>query len=140
MSKEICITLPTKLDSLRKIEEVVETLSESEEWDTKFQFNIQLVLDELATNIINYGHVDEVEHEFNIKINASEDHVAIDLIDDGQPFDLTQDAPEPDLDADLPERLIGGLGIHLVKQLMDKVEYTREDDKNHLHLVKYKNS
>ena len=60
----------------------------------------------------------------------------IEISDDGQPFNPLKDAPKPDLEAALEDRPIGGLGIHLVLTMMDEMHYRRENERNHLTLVK----
>ena len=78
---------------------------------------------------------DDKEHEIEINIDLKKDCLAISLSDDGIPFNpLTIELPGTDLS--LEERGIGGLGIHLVKNIMDEVEYKRRVDKNIITIVK----
>ena len=58
------------------------------------------------------------------------------IADDGRPFDPLTEAPEPDLESAIEDRPIGGLGVHLVRTMMDEVRYRREEGKNRLTLVK----
>ena len=64
-----------------------------------------------------------------------EDRIDFTVSDSGVPFDPT-DAPEPDLSADLKDRPVGGLGIYLVKRIMDEVSYARKNGKNILSMTK----
>ena len=66
---------------------------------------------------------------------SDENSLTIEIVDDGRPFDPLTDAPKPDVNAELEDRNIGGLGIHLVRKMMDDVRYRREEGKNHLTLV-----
>jgi anti-sigma regulatory factor (Ser/Thr protein kinase) len=61
-------------------------------------------------------------------------------VDSGRPFDPLSDAPEPDLNAVVEERRIGGLGVHLVKTLMDQMHYKRENEQNRLTIVALRKS
>ena len=56
--------------------------------------------------------------------------VSVSFIDNGKPFNPLTDSEAPDIGAGLDERKIGGLGIHIVKEMMDSVEYARNDNKN----------
>lgn len=92
-------------------------------------FAINLSLDELITNTINYGYNDKNEHSITVDLELTETEVIIELIDDGRPFNPLEHS-EPDIGQDLDDRPIGGLGIHLVRNMMNQVDYQRRDDKN----------
>jgi serine/threonine-protein kinase RsbW len=86
---------------------------------------IQVALDELLTNSISYGR----SREITVDGDVAQGWLTIILTDDGTPFDpFIQIAPDTTLSVDL--RRIGGLGIHLVQQMMDDVSYDRRDDRN----------
>lgn len=97
-------------------------------------FRINLALEELLTNTIKYGYADRGAHEIVVELRQSGDGVTVEIVDDGQPFDPTQ-APTPDLRASIEQRTIGGLGLHLVRTLMDEVRYHRDDGRNRVTLV-----
>ena len=73
--------------------------------------------------------------ELEVILISEADTVTIEMVDDGPRFDPLQDAPLPDPEASLDERPVGGLGIHLVRTMMDEVHYRYQDGKNHLLLV-----
>ena len=97
--------------------------------------DIVLILDELATNVINYAYPDGGTHTFTLDLHKDGDErIVMKLSDDGIPFDpLARD--NPDTESSLEEREIGSLGIFIVKQLSEVVEYSRVDDKNHLIVI-----
>jgi len=99
------------------------------------EFSLNLALEEAFTNVVNYAFDDGKEHKIKLGFKKEEGSLVITITDDGQPYDPTQ-TPEPDTGLDVRERPIGGLGIFLVKKIMDKVEYRRIDNKNHLILTK----
>jgi serine/threonine-protein kinase RsbW len=102
---------------------------------TKQKGELELALEETLVNIISYAFSDDAEsHDIELTADLIDGKVfVITIIDDGAAFDpLT--APEPDLDIDIEHRAIGGLGVMLVKKLMDDVTYSREDNKNVLKL------
>ncbi len=97
---------------------------------------INLVFDELINNIVSYAYTDDDEHHIEIKVELSSDRLTISVIDDGVPFNPFQ-LKSPDTSLALEDREIGGLGIHLVKNVMDKVVYNRGINKNVVTLVKH---
>jgi anti-sigma regulatory factor (Ser/Thr protein kinase) len=98
-------------------------------------FQINLAIDELLTNTISYGFPDGEPHEIIVELAWQGEDIVIDLIDDGIAFNPLE-APEPDLDAPLEERKVGGLGVYFVKTMMSAVTYSRQDNRNRLHLRK----
>jgi sigma-B regulation protein RsbU (phosphoserine phosphatase) len=111
------------------------SFSEQHEIPTPVRRKMNLVFDELLNNIISYAYSDEDEHDIEIKIVLSEDHLTVSITDDGIPFNPF-DVEKPDTELSLEERRIGGLGVHLVREVMDKVSYQRRIDKNVTTLVK----
>jgi sigma-B regulation protein RsbU (phosphoserine phosphatase) len=90
---------------------------------------LKIVLDELISNIINYGYADDAEHEIEICLELVGHRLVVTIADDGVPFNPLTVKP-PDTSAPLSEREIGGLGIHLVRNLVDEISYRRRVDKN----------
>lgn len=89
--------------------------------DVRKIFDVQLAVDEVCTNIISYGYTNEVGMiDISCKMDGGE--IVIVIKDKGKPFNPMSVEP-PDLDTSLEERDIGGLGIYLIKSLMDEVEY-----------------
>lgn len=96
---------------------------------------INLSLDELLTNTISYGYEDDGAHTIEIELSKDGNGVTVVLADDARAFDPTA-AADPDIDADLDERALGGLGIHIVRAMMDEISYRRVDGRNELTLTK----
>ena len=94
-------------------------------------FDILIIVDELATNIISYAFNDGQEHTFTIMIEKENEAVHLQLSDGGIPFDPLKSSV-PDTDAPLENRKIGGLGIFFVKQLSARIDYARIENKNQL--------
>lgn len=124
------------ITQLRLLEQSIEKLGDEWNISPKVGMNINLVLEEIITNIIFYGYEDDLEHRINIEFRKSAKEIIITIIDDAKAFDISETKEFGDLDKNAEERNIGGLGIHFVKTLMDKVEYRREEDKNILMLWK----
>ncbi len=92
-------------------------------------FRLTLALDEIVSNVIRHGFDDDAEHQILVTLDVADGLVTATVVDDGAPFD-PRDAPLPDLDAPLEQRQAGGLGMHLVRETMDEIEYRREDGRN----------
>ena len=117
------------LAEIEKLAEKIEAFGNSCGISAALINNINLSLDELITNTINYGYRDELEHQIKIDLQLSEMEAVVELRDDGLPFNPLEQ-PDPDINKELDDREIGGLGIYLVRQLMDQVEYQRRGEEN----------
>lgn len=98
-------------------------------------YALDLSLEEMATNIIKYGYDDQLEHFIELTLKLSPDAVTLHLVDDGHEFDPTK-VGHVDTNTNLAERAVGGMGIHLTRQMIDLIEYERSGQKNILHLTK----
>jgi len=98
-------------------------------------FAANLSLEEMITNSIKYGYREEDAHEIKIRITVAPTSFTLEIFDDGEEFDPFEQPP-PDLTLPAEERPIGGLGIHLVKNLMTSCHYERNDAINHVTLTK----
>jgi anti-sigma regulatory factor (Ser/Thr protein kinase) len=97
---------------------------------------LALVLEEAVANVIHHGLPGSPPpHRITVRLDIGEHSVAAEVIDNGRPFDPTG-APRPDLSLSLEQRQPGGLGIHLMRELMDGLDYRRSDDSNILRLHK----
>lgn len=94
-----------------------------------------VVLDELLHNTISYGFEGREGGEVSIEVELHPDRLSVTLTDDGKPFNPLG-LPAPDTTLSVEQRPIGGLGIHLVRQMMDEVSYHRRTDHNVVTLAK----
>ena len=140
MSAQRSLLIANELDELQKINAAIEELAEEENWSPDVTFQIGLAVEELGVNIVNYGYEDDKDHEIRIVISSEDEAITIEVEDDGHAFNPLSDAPAPDLDAEVEDRTVGGLGIHLVRTMMDEVHYQRQQNKNCLTLVKRRDS
>lgn len=125
------IRVPNQLDQLHGIVETVEQISREWNISSKISMELNLVLEELFTNIVFYAFSDKNEHIIEIRFSLSSSGILeVVIIDDGTYFDLIEASEEVKLDAALEERKVGGLGIHFVKQMMDEMSYERKGGKN----------
>lgn len=120
-----------------RAEEIIDTAMAQPEFAPwpKMEFTFRLVIEEIAVNVVNYAYPEGVEGFLDIDITATDDLVTITFSDGGIPFNpLAKE--DPDTTLSLEKRPIGGLGILLVKKMMDDVAYRYEDGRNILTLTK----
>jgi anti-sigma regulatory factor (Ser/Thr protein kinase) len=97
--------------------------------------SVNVALDELLANALAHGATGRDPCSVTVEVELDKERVTVVVTDDGTPFDpFGRDAPDTTLSVD--ERQIGGLGIHLVQQLMDQVSYQRREGHNVVVLVK----
>ncbi|MDE0331713.1 MAG: ATP-binding protein [Nitrospinae bacterium] len=135
MSAKLSLSMGFKAADLPRIQSAIGEFSREQDWPPDIEFQVDLVLEELVLNVIHHGS-DSGEGEIKIELISDAESVIIEIIDDGRPFDPLTDAPEPDTESAIEDRAVGGLGIHLVRTMMDEVTYRREENKNYMRLVK----
>jgi anti-sigma regulatory factor (Ser/Thr protein kinase) len=131
----IQIRLPVDLCEIERLNRLVRQFGDLHEIPGRTLYAVNLALDELVTNIVLHGYDDPAGQEFEVRITARGGGITAEVEDGGRAFNPVE-APTPDLTAPLEERALGGLGIHLVKNLTDSVEYRRVEDKNVLTIRK----
>jgi serine/threonine-protein kinase RsbW len=131
----ICLELTNRLSELSRIQEALEANAERFGVPEAMIMSLNLAIEEAFTNIVNYAYTDQEQHTIGICISRKEKALTITLTDDGKPYDPTQ-KDDPDIELPAEKRQVGGLGIFLIRKIMDKVEYERIDNKNNLILTK----
>jgi len=127
--------LKSDLSELDRLCQNLETFGQKFGLSKKLIFEINLALDELFTNIISYGFQDDKEHVVRITLTPENDQLCLCIEDDGKPFNPIE-FESPDVSCSVEKCKIGGLGIHIMKKLMDDICSERCDDKNVLNLKK----
>lgn len=130
------ITLAATLDNISKVTDFVDEELERIGCPRKVKAQIDICIDEIFANIARYAY-DSGTGDVTVRLDFDESERLFSLafIDCGKPFDPT-DVPEPDITSPLEERPIGGLGLFMVKNLMDSITYQREDGHNILTIQK----
>ena len=125
------------LSQIPVLAEQVESYLGERDVPQKIVSGVNLCLDELLTNTLQYGYIDSgKEPEVVVKLSVENGELTVNIQDNAAPFDPTEEADAPDLDASLEDRRIGGLGIHFVKTLSDSFRYQRQAEHNLLVLTK----
>ena len=121
--------------NLSKVLEFIDSFLESVDCSPKAQMQIDTSVEEIFVNIAGYAYQDN-KGTADIEIYLTDNNtVCIELTDSGIPFDPLAKA-DPDISLSASKRKIGGLGIFMVKKMMDKTEYLRYDNCNKLYLYK----
>jgi serine/threonine-protein kinase RsbW len=128
-------TIVNRRDELARVPGFVDRVGSEYHLVPDVVADVQVALDEILTNIIDYGYTDDGVHEICIRFRILENVLEAVIEDDGVPFDPLASAT-PEVSGPLHERRVGGLGIHFVKNLMDEVNYDRIGDHNRLVLRK----
>ena len=124
------------LSEIRVLADLVETFGKKNGFSGDLINDINLSLEEIITNTIAYGYEDKSAHLIDVRISLGGKELILEVVDDGRSFDPLVEAPIPDVDKPLEEKIEGGLGVFLVRKIMDKMEYKRKNDKNILLLKK----
>ena len=132
---KISFSLSNSLSELERLSEHLDSIGEKWSLPGKIILQLNLALDELFTNVVSYGLDSEPGQQINFTIALRDDEIRIVVSDGGQSFDPTQ-APDPDLNLPLDDQPVGGLGIFLMRQYTDNMEYRRENEKNIVTLTK----
>lgn len=130
------ITFEATFDNLDEIREFVGEAARQVGFSDKVVYSIQLAADEASSNIIEHAYAGVTGGKLEIDLSTSENELKIVLRDQGKSFDPTS-VPEPNVKADLSDRKIGGLGMYLMRKLMDEVTYESSPNKgNTLTMIK----
>ena len=132
------LVIKNEISEIGKLATFIEELGEELVLTPDLIFNLNLALEEAVTNVILYAYPKEEQKDIFISANMSDNILIFVLTDSGKEFDPTK-VPDADITLSAEEREIGGLGIFLIRQIMDTVEYQRIDGKNVLSMSKQLN-
>jgi serine/threonine-protein kinase RsbW len=129
--ERIRIVLRNDLSEVPKLHRELENFGQKCSLSSKTLFELNLILEEVLANVISYAFRDNQRHEIVVRAELRAGELVMEVEDDGHPFNPLQ-IPPPDLERPLERRKAGGLGLHLVRELTNGIEYHRKDDKNRL--------
>ena len=129
------LILHNDIQQIPQLADFVETIAEESGLSQALAMSLNLALEEAVTNVIVYAYPPDTDGLVDIEAILHKDRIRFIISDSGRPFDPTQ-VQEPDIDLPIEERQVGGLGIHLVRSIMDEFSYERTGDKNILYLLK----
>jgi len=129
------LLIPNDLAALETLTGFVDGFCQRHGLSADLVFDLNLSLEEIVVNVITHGYDDAGVHQIAVSLGTHDGWVSATVEDDASEFNPL-DVPPPDLDAKLEQRQIGGLGLHLVKNLMQELNWSREGDRNRLTMRK----
>ncbi len=129
------LTVTSELDKLESIADFIEHTASTMGMDADGVYAVQLAVDEACTNVIDYAYQGRRGQPVTVECREENGCCVVVIKDRGRPFDPAR-VSSPDLHAPLSKRQIGGLGIYLIRKLMDDVRFHFHDGGNELTLVK----
>ena len=135
MPNQLALELMADMAELERLNDAIDSFGETNHWSPKSLFQVKLALEELVVNTLSYGFNGQDEQRILLKLIQEDQQVTIELSDNGLAFDPLL-KPPPDVEASLEDRAVGGLGVYLVRQMMDSVTYQRIGEWNRLFMTK----
>ena len=133
--KLVDLSIRNEVADLAIVRTALDRIGEDLEIPGKALMQLQVVLDEVLSNIVKYAWPAGGGHELHLRISVHDDRIKVVIVDDGAPFDPRAHVPrEPP--APGSRRQPGGVGIKMVKQLVDNFDYARIDGRNQVTLTK----
>ncbi|MCE0483568.1 MAG: ATP-binding protein [Methylacidiphilales bacterium] len=131
-------TITNEVHELESLMNATTNFLEDQNVDAQAVYRVKLALEEMITNIIKHGYDDYESHQIDVAIELRPEEIVGTITDDGHEFNpLEQELKNKN--AALPERKVGGLGIHIIKELLNEVNYRRENEKNILEIKMRRN-
>jgi len=124
---------PATLEGLAAATQFLQSCLDTASCSEKARAALMVAMDEIASNIVNYSGASG----FDLSVSSSDDSVRVVFSDNGKAFDPMEKG-DPDISLPAEERQIGGLGLFMVKRMMDETHYVRQGFRNVLTIVKKK--
>jgi len=136
MSKERHLTVRGRFENVPTVVQFVVEAAQEAGFDERGVFHCQMSVDEACTNIIEHAYGGEDKGNIEATVRIEPGVLTITLVDHGEPFDPTS-VPEPSINTDDPSKIkTGGLGLHLMRKVMDEITFSFSDKRNKLVMVK----
>jgi anti-sigma regulatory factor (Ser/Thr protein kinase) len=136
---EVKLTVKNRIEDLLRVNSIFESFATQHEIGGRLRYHLLVSIEEILTNIIKYGFDEQGVHPIHITFRLVLENVEMEFEDRGREFNPLE-VDEPNLETAIEDRQLGGLGIHLVKKMVDVAQYRREGDRNILLLRKSKTS
>ena len=133
------LAIPSSTRYLKDVRRFVVLHAQEADFPEDAVEQFKIAVDEACTNIIEHAYGGQANHEVYIAIIIDTDRFTVRIRDEGLPFDRST-YHEPDLLKLASKRKKGGLGVHIIRRLMDRVEYRTRGQINEIRLTKYRNS
>ncbi|NDJ52281.1 MAG: ATP-binding protein [Chloroflexi bacterium] len=131
----ISLRVPARLENVRRLTRMVSDLALQADLSERAVYHCRLAMDEACTNIIEHAYPTQDDGEIAMQVTLQEDELVILLTDFGLPYDPAN-VPHPPTHAPLDRMRPGGLGLHIMRTVMDDIQYRVSNSGNHLRMVK----
>jgi len=131
----VTVRIENDLSEIAKVDEKLDEFAEQFGVPPGIAATFHIIFDDLLNNVISYGFNDEQRHFIDVRLELTANSLIASIADDGVPFNPLTEAT-PDTQLSIEDRQIGGLGIHIVINMVDDISYQRTADKNVLTLTK----
>ncbi|MEW6732676.1 MAG: ATP-binding protein [Acidobacteriota bacterium] len=132
------IRVPSATDNLEIIRDFVTRVARKARFTEEDLNKLELAVDEACTNVMEHAYRQDETKQVRVEIEFNDERFIIDVLDNGITLDIDTLPPAPDIGELIIKRARGGLGLHLIRMLMDEVEFeSKPGVGNHVRLVKY---
>ncbi len=135
MKEAASLVLKNNIVELERMAHEVSFWCQQNTFPYELEYELNLALDEVVSNVIRHGYLDQDEHEIFVKLAVDGDQLTVEVEDDAVHFDPLLRS-DPDISTPIDERPEGGLGIFMVRQIMDSLDYWRDGTRNYLIMKK----
>ena len=132
------MTIPSATRHLGAVRRFVAERAEAEGLPAKAVEELRMAVEEACANVIEHAYASDASREIDVAVIAGEDRFTVCIRDEGEPFE-PEAYTAPDVRELIHQRRSGGLGVHLMRRLMDQVEYRSRQGMNEVCLTKYRN-
>ena len=139
MSTTFSRTITNELHSLESLMHAITNFLEDNGVDAPAVYRINLAMEEMITNVIKYGYTDYETHDIDITVDILEEQIVAVIEERGKPFNPLEAKPAPE-PGSVEESQVGGLGIHLIRKMLDTLDYRRDAGKNVLEIRARRNA
>jgi len=129
------IFLRNDLTEIERLAKTVAEFGKRNNLSGEVMYDVRLALEEVVSNIIRYGFEDDYGHQISIQIHLQGEILTLQIKDDGKPFNPLE-VKSTNLEKPFDEREEGGMGVYIVRRLMDELKYKRAEGNNVLLLRK----
>ena len=136
MSHRFQMTRAAELESLSGFRQFISDCCSRRQVPDETVFDLKLAVDEACTNIIEHGYKGMDPGSIILSFRIEPDRILVSITDFGHIFEPAE-TPKPDVEAALEDRPLGGLGLYLIYQTMDNIDYQSSEDGNTLTFTKY---
>ena len=133
------LTIPSSTRYLEQARSFVEKYARAADLAEDTVEHFKIAVDEACTNVIKHSYKGDANHQIDLAVLVDRDYFTVRIRDQGQTFQ-PEFYKEPDIFELAKRRRAGGLGVHMMRRLMDRVEYRQRGKVNEVHLTKYRNT